>query len=94
MNTAATTLQTRRLIDILRRSTAFLAKNGVESARLDAEVLLANVLDMDRIQLYVQHDRPLIRDELERYRDALKRRARRMPVAYVTGRKEFMSLDS
>ncbi len=93
MNTAATTLQTRRLIDILRRSTAFLTKNGVESARLDAEVLLANVLDMDRIQLYVQHDRPLIRDELERYRDALKRRARRMPVAYVTGRKEFMSLD-
>ena len=93
MNTAADILHAPQLIDILRRSAAFLSRNGVESARLDAEVLLANVLDMDRIQLYVQHDRPLIRDELERYRDALKRRARRMPVAYVTGRKEFMSLD-
>lgn len=93
MNTAATTSQAPQLIDILRRSTAFLARNGVESARLDAEVLLADVLEMERIQLYVQHDRPLIHDELERYRDALKRRARRMPVAYVTGRKEFMSLD-
>lgn len=93
MNTAANPLQAPQLIDILRRSTAFLAKNGVESARLDAEVLLADVLELDRIQLYVQYDRPLIHDELERYRDALKRRARRMPVAYVTGRKEFMSLD-
>lgn len=93
MNTAESTVQAPQLIDILRRSTAFLARNGVESARLDAEVLLANVLDLDRIQLYVQHDRPLIPVELEGYRDALKRRARRMPVAYVTGRKEFMSLD-
>ncbi len=93
MNTATTASSARRLIDILRRSTAFLARNGIESARLDAEVLLANVLELDRIQLYVQYDRPLIPDELERYRDALKRRARRTPVAYVTGRKEFMSLD-
>lgn len=93
MSTAANTLQGPQLIDILRRSTAFLARNGVESARLDAEVLLADVLEMDRIQLYVQYDRPLSQDELELYRDALKRRARRMPVAYVTGRKEFMSLD-
>jgi len=93
MNTTADALQAPQLIDILRRSTAFLARNGVESARLDAEVLLADILRLDRIQLYVQHDRPLIHDELERYRDALKRRARRVPVAYVTGRKEFMSLD-
>ena len=93
MNTAESAVQAPQLIDILRRSTAFLARNGVESARLDAEVLLANILGMDRIQLYVQYDRPLIPDEMERYRDALKRRARRMPVAYVTGRKEFMSLD-
>jgi len=92
MNTAATASSAPQLIDILRRSAAFLARNGVESARLDAEVLLANVLEMDRIQLYVQFDRPLAHDELERYRDALKRRARRMPVAYVTGCKEFMSL--
>ena len=93
MNTAESAVQAPQLIDILRRSTAFLARNGVESARLDAEVLLANILGLDRIQLYVQYDRPLIPDELDRYRDALKRRARRMPVAYVTGRKEFMSLD-
>lgn len=93
MNTVANVPQAPQLIDILRRSTAFLAKNGVESARLDAEVLLADVLELDRIQLYVQYDRPLGQGELERYREALKRRARRTPVAYVTGRKEFMSLD-
>ncbi len=93
MNTVANAQQAPQLIDILRRSAAFLARHGVASARLDAEVLLADVLALDRIQLYVQHDRPLSRDELERYRHVLKRRARRTPVAYVTGRKEFMSLE-
>jgi release factor glutamine methyltransferase len=60
---------------------------------LDAEVLLAELLDMERIKLYVNFDYPLKEDEIAKYREMIKLRAKRIPVAYITGHKEFMSLD-
>src|SRR5690606_7433836 len=47
----------------------------------------------ERIQLYVQHDRPLTRLEVDAYRQRIARRARREPVAYITGKREFYSLE-
>lgn len=68
------------------------ARAGLGAPRLDAEVLLADVLSTERIQLYAQHDKPLAPEELERYRQVVRRRLAREPVAYITGRREFWSL--
>jgi release factor glutamine methyltransferase len=66
---------------------------GIESARLDAEVLLGHALGMEKTALYSNLDAPLCRQDERRYRDLLLRRERREPVAYITGRKAFWSLD-
>ena len=78
---------------VLARSEQYLARYNVEQPRLDAEVLLADLLEMERIKLYVNYDYPLSQKELGRYRERITRRARRIPVAHITGSKEFMSLE-
>ncbi len=79
--------------EILNRTDKFLSDRGIESSRLDAEVLLADLLDIERINLYVKFDYPLKSSELEEYRKRIKKRAKRIPTAYIIGRKEFMSLE-
>jgi len=79
--------------ELLKRSDQFLAERGIESSRLDAEVLMADLLDMERINLYVKYDYPLKSAEIESYRAMIKKRAQRIPVAYITEKKEFMSLE-
>jgi len=83
----------RTIMDYIRLASAHLDASGVQSPRLDAEVLLADLLGIERIQLYVQYDRPLIRPEVDAYRRRIARRARREPVAYITGKREFYSLE-
>ncbi len=61
----------------------------IDSSRLDAEVLLASVLRCRRIDLYLRFDQPLKPDELLCFKDLVKRRAKREPVAYILGEKEF-----
>lgn len=80
------------LLEILKKGTDYLRQQCVPNPRLDAEVLFAHVLGLERIQLYVLFDRPMSQDELDRYKRDLMLRARGMPVAYITGRREFMSL--
>jgi release factor glutamine methyltransferase len=77
----------------LRKATEQLKKSGIENARLDAEVLLAYVLNKRRLALYVQSEKVLNEKELKRYHNLLKRRLERIPVAYLTGHKEFMGLN-
>ena len=77
------------LVDILRLSTRFLSERGSDSPRLDAELLTAHSLGLRRIDLYLQHDRPLGEDELEPVRALLRRRAAGEPVAYLVGEREF-----
>lgn len=79
--------------ELLNRSDQFLAERGIESSRLDAEVLMADLLDMERINLYVKYDYPLKTKEVNLYRKMIKKRAKRVPVAYITEKKEFMSLE-
>ncbi|MEZ4220110.1 MAG: peptide chain release factor N(5)-glutamine methyltransferase [Polyangiaceae bacterium] len=62
---------------------------GIDSARLEAELLLSGVLALDRIQLILQRSRPLNGDELSRFRDHIKRRRRGEPLFYILGRREF-----
>ena len=74
-------------------SAGYLSKRGVEQGRLDAEHLLAHSLGVGRLDLYLQHDRPLAPEELERFKPLLKRRARREPLQYIVGRAPFRELD-
>ncbi len=71
----------------------FFKKKGIETPRLDAEILLAFVLKKERIYLYVNFDQPLEPTELAAYRELVKKRAARLSVAHIIGRKEFMGLS-
>jgi release factor glutamine methyltransferase len=77
--------------EVLRRATEHLGKSS-ETARLDAELLLAHTLGRQRIDLYTDFDRPLENSELDGYRDLVARRARREPVAYILGEWGFRRL--
>lgn len=78
---------------ILTWTKQYFSEKGVDNPRLDAEVLLSHILGKDRLYLYVNFDQPLQPTELTAFRDAVKRRAERQPVAYIIGSKEFMGLD-
>ncbi len=78
--------------ELITRSASWLNDKGIESSRLEAELLLAHVLDVERLRLYLDADRPLIDAEVDPYRDLIKRRARGEPVAYLTGKKEFYGI--
>jgi release factor glutamine methyltransferase len=78
--------------EILRRSTAYLREKGSASPRLDADLLLAHALGVERLQLYTDSERPLNPDELARARELMGRRARREPVAYLLGERAFRRL--
>lgn len=77
---------------LVRWSADWLGARGVERPRLDVELLLAEVLEMDRLQLYLQFDRPLQEGELARFRTALRRRGAREPLQYILGRSSFRQL--
>jgi release factor glutamine methyltransferase len=83
-------LNTKELLD---RSAKWLAERGCESARLEAEILLAEVLGCSRLDLYVQWDRPVVEREKNAFREMLRRRGEMEPIAYIVGHKEFYSLD-
>jgi release factor glutamine methyltransferase len=78
--------------EVLRAATDYLARKGVESPRPDAERLLARALDLTRIQLYTEHDRPLTDAERAAARALVERRGRREPLAYVLGDWDFRRL--
>ena len=84
--------ETWTVLQILQWTRGFFDKLGVDSPRLDAELLLAKVLALPRIQLYVQYDRPLIAAERDAFRALIKRRAAGEPVQYILGEQEFWSL--
>jgi len=81
------------ILKLLKWTTDYFKSHDIESPRADAEVLLAEALQIGRIDLYVRYDQPLTTDELSLYKSMIKRRVRREPVAYIVGVKEFWSMD-
>lgn len=79
-------------LQLLEWTVRFFEQKGIDSARLDAEVLLAHVLGSGRLDLYVRYDEPVGPEHLVRYRELVSRRARREPLKYILGRTEFLSL--
>lgn len=86
------TTEPRNTIDFVKLTAAYFAEKGLESPRLEAELLLAHTLGMERMGLYLQFDRPLDKAEVDAYRALVRRRARGEPTAYILGRREFWSL--
>lgn len=78
---------------ILNWTKQYFTEKGVENPRLDAEVLLSHILRKERLYLYVHFDQPLEEQELTAFRETVKKRAARLPVAYIMGVKEFMGLE-
>jgi release factor glutamine methyltransferase len=82
-----------KLMDLVRWTADFFKKHDLPSPRLDAEVLLAHVLDMKRMDLYLGFDQPVSEADRARFRELVRRRAKeRWPVAYLTGVREFWSM--
>ncbi len=80
------------LLKLLRWTTDYFAEKGIDNPRLDAELLLAHVLELDRVGLYLNFERPLNAAELDIIRPLVKRRGQREPLQYLTGVTEFWSL--
>lgn len=78
---------------ILQWTQQYFDRKGIDSPRLDAEILLAHVLQRERIYLYAHYDEPMNPEELTQYREIIQERANRMSVAHILGKKAFMGLD-
>jgi len=83
----------RTVLELLNLGSGYLEQQGCPTPRLDAEVLLCHVLNMDRVQLYVNFDRPLEVSEIDQYRYLIGWRGRRVPVSYLLGKREFYSKE-
>ncbi len=81
------------ILELLNWTTSYFKSRQVESPRTSAEILLAYALNTSRLDLYLRYDQPMKEEELARFKKLLLRRARYEPVAYITGKKEFWSLD-
>lgn len=82
-----------KLMDLVRWTADFFQRHDVPSPRLDAELLLAHVLDVKRMDLYLAFDQPVSEPDRARFRELVRRRAKeRWPVAYLTGVREFWSM--
>jgi len=85
--------ETWTLLKLLRWMTDYFTDKGIDNPRLDAELLLAHLLDLDRVGLYMNYDRPLTATELDKIRPSVQRRGKREPLQYLLGSTEFWSLN-
>ncbi len=85
-------METWTIQKILAWTSGHFAKNGIESPKTDAELLLAHVLGVSRIQLIIDGARPLNASEIAAYKSLIIRRSAREPLAYILGKREFWSL--
>lgn len=81
------------VLEVIQRSTEFLARRGVEAARLNAELLTAHVLVLPRLQLYLNFERTLTDPQLDALRQLVKRRSEREPLQHLTGSTSFCGLE-
>lgn len=82
-----------RVVDLLDWTVEYFQQHSIPNPRLDAEVLLAHLLKKSRLQLYLHFEMPVFQEHLTPFRELIKKRIERIPVSYLTNRKEFMSLD-
>ena len=81
------------IIKLLRWTTSYFESHDIDGPRIEAEILLAHALQLQKIDLYLQYDQPVSSNELSMFKVLIKRRINREPVAYIVGKKEFWSMD-
>src|SRR2546421_8252623 len=81
------------VLEVIQRSTEFLAKKGVDSARLQTELLLAHLLKLPRMQLYLNFERALSPTEIDAFRELVKRRGQREPLQQIIGSTSFCGFE-
>ena len=81
------------VLEAIQRSAEFLAKKGVDSPRLQAELLLAHLLKMPRMKLYLSFERVLTATEVDAFRELVKRRGQREPLQHIVGSTCFCGLE-
>ena len=81
------------VLEAIQKSAEFLGKRGVESSRLNAELLLAHLLKMPRMKLYLNFERVLNAAETDGYRELVKRRGLREPLQHITGSTSFCGCE-
>ncbi len=77
------------LLEVLQRTSQFLAEKGVPDARLNAELLIGHVMGLRRLDLYLQFERPMEEHNLAQLRPLLRRRGQREPLQYLIGPMPF-----
>ncbi|GJQ63823.1 MAG: release factor glutamine methyltransferase [Melioribacteraceae bacterium] len=80
------------VLESLQLSTEYLEKKGIDSARMNAELLLADILNCGRLDLYLRFEQPLTDEEKSIYRDFISRRAKNEPLQYIIGNVEFFGM--
>ena len=81
------------VLEAIQKSTEFLSKKGVESPRLQTELLLAHLLKMPRMKLYLNFDRVLSAPETDGLREFIKRRGQREPLQHIVGSTSFCGYE-
>ena len=81
------------VLEVIQRSTEFLARKGIDSPRLQIELLLAHALGVPRLKLYLDFERLLTEQELQVMRSLVKRRAAREPLQHIIGSTSFCGLE-
>ena len=81
------------VLEMIRWGTGYLEQKGFDEARLSIELLLSETLGVKRFDLYVRHDQPLSKSELEKFKGLLKRRLNREPIQYILGKVNFYSIE-
>ena len=80
-------------LPLAQKAAQLFAERGFDNARLEAELLLAHVLRIKRLELYLQFERPLTSTELETFRGVVRRRLKHEPLQYIMGTAAFRQLE-
>jgi release factor glutamine methyltransferase len=80
------------VLEIIKKTSDFFSSRGIESPRLNAELLIGHALGLKRMQLYLQFERALTEADLERIRPLVRRRGQHEPVQYIVGETDFGGL--
>ncbi|MBK9333919.1 MAG: hypothetical protein IPM96_16295 [Ignavibacteria bacterium] len=81
------------VIEILRKTVSELELCNIKDARINAELLLCEIMKCSRLDLYINYEKPLNRDELVQFNQYLKRRLSNEPLQYITGSTNFFGYE-
>lgn len=83
----------KNIEELIKTGTFTLKENGIDTARLDAELLLGNIIEKDRVYLITHKEDEVSKEDAEKYFDLIEKRRNKMPVKYILNKCEFMGIE-